>query len=258
MLDETTRLRLPLVRRLEAIGFRAWPAATAQYDGSWLMRMTPGHGSRRLNSINPLDPHDGSDMAGRLERAARQFRDAGLVPTVRQTPLTPPGLVAHLDATGWTRFSETIVMTADIPPNPASDELGHVPLRDVARFVEARMAIAGDPPETKAALTSVIEAIRAECGLFLFEDVGLGPTAVALAVQDYDLAGLLLVAVRPERRGEGIGRDIVGASLRWARLKGARKAWLAVEAENAPALALYRGLGFTEAYRYLYRTPAGE
>ena len=258
MLDETTRWKLPLVRRPEAIGFRAWPAATAAYDGSWLVRMTPAHGSRRLNSINPLDPHDGSDMAGRLERAARQFRDAGLVPTVRQTPLTPSGLVAHLDAEGWTRLSETVVMTADIPPHPASDELGHVPLRDVGRFVDARIAVAGDPPESRAALTSVIEAIRAECGLFLFEEIGQGPTAVALAVQDYDLAGLLLVAVRPDRRGEGIGRDIVGASLRWARLKGARQAWLAVEADNEPALALYRRLGFSEAYRYLYRTPPKE
>ncbi|KQS77945.1 GCN5 family acetyltransferase [Rhizobium sp. Leaf384] len=258
MLEDTTREKLPLVRRLEAIGFRAWPAATVHYDGSWLVRTTPGHGSRRLNSINPLDPHDGRDMAGRLERAARQFRDAGLVPTVRQTPLTPCALATHLDAEGWTRLSETIVMTADIPPHPASDELGHVPLRDVARFVEARIAIAGDPPESKASLTSVIEAIRAECGLFLFEEIGQGPTAVTLAVQDYDLAGLLLVAVRPDRRGEGIGRDIVGASLRWARLKGARQAWLAVEAGNGPALALYRGLGFAEAYRYVYRTPPEE
>jgi ribosomal protein S18 acetylase RimI-like enzyme len=253
VLDEETRAMLPTVRRLEAIGFRAWPAATVHYDGSWLVRLTPGHGSRRLNSINPLDPLDGSDMQGRLDRAARLFRKAGLAPTVRQTPLTPPDLVAHLDAEGWSKVAPSIVMTADIPPYAASDELAHVPLRDVERFVEARLAITGEPPESKAALTAVLEGIRAERGLFLFEDIDQGPTAVALAVQDYDLAGLQMVAVDPRRRGEGIGRDIVNACLRWSRLKGARKAWLAVEADNAPAIALYRGAGFTDTYRYIYR-----
>jgi GNAT superfamily N-acetyltransferase len=255
MLDETTRAMLPRVRRLEAMGFRAWPAASARYDGSWLVRMTPGHPSRRLNAINPLDPHDSSDMAGRLARASGAFRAAGLTPTVRQTPLTPPDLIRHLDDAHWISVSETIVMTADIPPNAAGDGLDHVPLRDVARFIEAHMAIAGRPAEGKTELMAVIEAIRAECGMFLFEDIAEGPTAVALAVQDYDLAGLQMVAVKRERRGEGIGRDLVTTCLRWARLKGARQAWLAVEAGNAPAIALYRSTGFSESHRYVYRQP---
>jgi hypothetical protein len=49
---------LPNVRRLEAVGFRAWPAASVQYDGSWLVRLTAGHDSKRLNSVYPLDPSD--------------------------------------------------------------------------------------------------------------------------------------------------------------------------------------------------------
>ena len=47
---------LALVRRLEAVGFRAWPAASVHYDGSWAVRLTAGHPSKRLNSVNPLDP----------------------------------------------------------------------------------------------------------------------------------------------------------------------------------------------------------
>ena len=45
---------LPSVRRLEAVGFRAWPAASVHYDGSWLIRLNAGHDSKRLNSVNPL------------------------------------------------------------------------------------------------------------------------------------------------------------------------------------------------------------
>ena len=34
MADATMSPELPLVRRLEAVGFRAWPADAVAYDGS--------------------------------------------------------------------------------------------------------------------------------------------------------------------------------------------------------------------------------
>ncbi|MEA3533832.1 GNAT family N-acetyltransferase [Rhizobium sp. CC-YZS058] len=246
---------LPAVRRLEAVGFRAWPAADIHYDGSWLVRLTPGHGSRRLNSVNPLDPFDCGDLEGRLARAGRRFATAGRPLTLRQTPLTPPSLVAYLDGAGWSRFAETIVMTGEIPPHEAGETVEHLPLRDLARFAEARLAISGEPPESASTLLSILEAIKPECGLFLFEERGFGPTAVAMAVHDSDLLGINQVAVHAQRRRAGLGTALLSACLRWGRLKGARQAWLAVEAANAPARALYEGFGFRETYRYVYRQP---
>ena len=58
-------------------------------------------------------------------------------------------------------------------------------------------------------------------------------------------------------RGQGHGRSLVLSALKWARLRGARQAWLQVEAANQPALALYRSLGFEEVYPYHYRRPPG-
>ena len=52
------RQNLPIVRRFEAAGFRAWPATSVQYDGAWSVRLTGGHPAKRLNSVNPLDPGD--------------------------------------------------------------------------------------------------------------------------------------------------------------------------------------------------------
>ena len=49
---------LAVVRRYEAAGFRAWPAAAVHYDGTWVVRLTAGHPAKRLNSVNPLDPGD--------------------------------------------------------------------------------------------------------------------------------------------------------------------------------------------------------
>lgn len=246
---------LPSVRRLEAVGFRAWPAASVHYDGSWLIRLTAGHPSKRLNSVNPLDPSDYRDIAIRLEKAGRLFAEQGRALTVRQTPLTPAQMIAYMDAEGWTSFAESLVLTLDLAERDFGDGIDHLPIKDVGRFVEARIGIGKEAPESKPALTEIINAIKPECGLFLFEDRRLGPTAVSLVVHDNDLAGIMQFAVAERVRRQGIGVALLEASLRWARLRGAKKAWLQVEAANEAAVALYRKAGFTEVYRYLYRMP---
>lgn len=247
---------LPTVRRLEAVGFRAWPAAVTRYDGSWLYRLTAGHPSRRLNSINPLDPGDCRDIDIRLQKAAKRFADYGRPLLVRQTPLIPPQLVDFMDAAGWADVGHTEVMMADLATLPREeDAVDRLPSRDVGRYVDARIRVAGEDPALKPGLTEIVNAIKPETGLFIFEEAGFGPTAVVLAVQDNDLAGLLQMAVAPERRGRGIGTALLHAALRWAKLKGARRAWLQVEADNAPARALYHRAGFRETYRYSYRGP---
>jgi [ribosomal protein S18]-alanine N-acetyltransferase len=59
-----------------------------------------------------------------------------------------------------------------------------------------------------------------------------------------DVADLHRVVVRPDQRGRGIGGRLVLAGIHWAQAHGAQRVLLEVEAENAPALALYEGLGF--------------
>lgn len=77
--------------------------------------------------------------------------------------------------------------------------------------------------------------------------------AVGLAVVDGGWLGLFDIAVAPERRRSGLARALTAAMLAWGAAEGATGAYLQVHSENAPALALYRGLGFDEAYRYHYR-----
>ncbi len=254
--QKTTMSDLPKVRRLEAVGFRAWPAATVHYDGSWLCRLTAGHPSRRLNSLNPLDPSDTRDIEIRVEKAAKRFEDYGRPLLVRQTPLTPPPLIDFMDEAGWANVGRTSVMMADLATLPRDEGLDHLPSRDVGRFVDARIRVAGDDPALKPGLTEIINAIKPEAGLFIFEEPGFGPTAVTIAVQDNDIAGILQLGVAEEKRGQGLGTGILHASLRWAKLKGARHAWVQVEADNAAALALYRRAGFQDVYQYSYREPA--
>ena len=52
------------------------------------------------------------------------------------------------------------------------------------------------------------------------------------------------VASAPDRRGRGVGRAVLSAFLAEARARGASVIHLEVSEANAPAIALYRALGF--------------
>ena len=62
-------------------------------------------------------------------------------------------------------------------------------------------------------------------------------------------ADLHRVGVAPAHRGRGIGRALVEAGIAWAAERRAHRVLLEVEHDNAAALALYRGLGFTDLAR---------
>ncbi|MBC8131115.1 MAG: GNAT family N-acetyltransferase [Rhizobiaceae bacterium] len=247
--------RLAIVRRLEAAGFRAWPASSTAYDGTWAVRLTAGFPAKRLNSVNPLDPSDHSDIEGRIARASTRFAEFGRPLLFRQSPLAPQDLIDHLDEGGWTSFGESIVFTADLESLDLSSAIDRIPIKDMARYVNASLAVHERPDGLRAGLTEVLESIRPPAGLFVQEAADGRPVAVALAIHDDDLAGVLDVAVAPEMRLQGVARGLVTTALRYTLHKGARTGWLQVETDNAAGIALYRGLGFVEAYRYVYRAP---
>lgn len=251
-MSEGQAVSLPLVRRLEAVGFRAWPAASVQYDGSWQIRLTGGHPSKRINCVVPLDPSDSRDVAIRLEKAARKFEAYGRPLLVRETPLSPPPLIGLLSTGGWQRFESVIVATCDLAALSLPETMDHLPSHDIGRFADASLTLAGEGPSTKPALAEILTAIKPPTGLFIKEDPANGPVAVTLCVHDNDLAGIMALAVAPQHRREGAGTEILSAALRWARLRGARAAWLQVEETNEAARALYDKFGFREAYRYHY------
>lgn len=245
---------LATVRRYEAAGFRAWPASSVVYDGTWVVRLTAGLPAKRLNSVNPLDPADAVNLADRIARAARRFEAYGRPLTFRLSPLAGTILPAHLDSEGWTVFGESVVMRRTLDTGMLDDVIHQIPLKDIARFIAATLKVHALDPAMRPGLSEVIGSIEPEAGLFVLEE-GATPVATAVCVHDGDLAGLFEVATEPARRRNGHGRRIVLAALKWARMRGAKEAWLQVEADNARAIDLYRGLGFEDVYRYHYRRP---
>jgi ribosomal protein S18 acetylase RimI-like enzyme len=257
MADQTDPAQAPKlaeVRRFEAAGFRAWPAASASYDGTWLVRLTAGHPAKRLNSVNPLDPGDVGDFAARIARARRRFDAYGRPITFRLSPLSGPTLSSHLDGEGWSIFDPSLVMRLDLSAAPLEAASDRIPLKDIGRFTAAAMSVHGLEPGARAGLAEVIGAIQPKTGMFVLEEEG-APVATLICVHDGDLAGLFEVATEASARGRGHGRAIVLSALKWAKLRGARTAWLQVEEGNAAASNLYESMGFRTAYAYHYRRP---
>ena len=253
MVPESVVAGLSGVRRLEAVSFRSWPAATTSYDGTWAIRLTAGHPSKRVNSVNPLDRADHSDLETRIARAARKFQGFGRPLVFRQSPLAPPELDNILDARGWRRFDETRVMTLDLSAIELVGAVDQVPLQDVGRWIDQSIVMQSFSASVKPGLSELIGHVQGEVGLFLSEDGSGNPLAAAMAVRFGDLVGLFEVVSNPDLRGLGFGRRVLRNALLWGRKQGARQAWLQVVSDNVAANSLYESEGFKEIYRYAYR-----
>ncbi|MBX7457773.1 GNAT family N-acetyltransferase [Qipengyuania sp. 1NDH17] len=87
---------------------------------------------------------------------------------------------------------------------------------------------------------------------------GVDAAGFALARQALDEIELLLIAVRPELRGKGLGRALLRQFFDSARERAAVKVFLEMRANNS-AEKLYRAEGFTQIgqRRDYYRTITG-
>lgn len=248
---------LSQIRRLEAASFRAWPSATTYYDGTWSIRLTPHHPSKRLNSINPLDPNDHAELSARIERAKTRFAAAGKPLTFRQTPLASRELDQFLKDGNFDALNESAVMSVDLSSVAFEKTIDHIPFKDIRRYCKASAAIHKLGSIEYAGLVEVVSSIKAPFGLFIHEDAK-GPVSCVICVQDGELAGILNLATRPDAQGQGHGTQLLLGALKWAKSKGATSAWLQVELENQNSGLLYKKIGFREIYRYVYRVLQAE
>jgi GNAT superfamily N-acetyltransferase len=246
---------LPVVRRLEAAGFRDWPSQVAEYDRAWLIRLTPHHPAKRLNSINPLDIADHDDLDARIDRARRRFAEFGRTTIFRISPLASPRLGGHLDALGWPEFGHSQIMHLGLSRDALTGFMDQIPMQDIGRFIARSAVIRNAVAGQETGLQRILSSISGELGLFLVENDG-GPLSCVIAVRDNDLAGLFEIGTAVGRRRGGHARSVVGSALKWAHAHGARRAWLQVEQSNEAAIALYHSLGFRRVYDYHYRSDA--
>jgi N-acetylglutamate synthase len=184
-----------------------------------------------------------------LRRVEDFFAKHGLPAQFRISPLAAPGSIDVLRANGYSFKDEAVTMAAVLP---ACEDHQAVAISPVANesWHEGVSALNEDESKRQPAhLKSITSRMKQ-------------PTAFATIARDGRTVGYAVCAIHegwaelgsiiiaPQVRGQGLGRALVTSLLHWAKANAATNAFLQVDAENRPAIALYRSLGFADCYRY--------
>lgn len=221
------------VRDAESHVLSLFPGIEVEPLGDWLLRNDPapiGRPRRRANSClamgDPGLPFTDAD------RAIREFYAARARPVLAQVEVGSP-VESEFVNSGW---------------RPLGDGDAHFQLASLARVRRALRARAPEP----LACSLEVDGDRARAVLVQEGEV-IAEGSVAL---DGDWLGLHDVSVAPSHRRRGFAHGVLDTLMDWGAERGAVTAWLHVETDNAPGLALYESLGFGTHHTCRYLTPA--
>ena len=241
---------------LEEVAARGWPAPDSQWLGKWWLRAAGGF-TARANSVRPLG-NPGVPIDDALAFVRDWYGERGLPAQVQV--VIGSSVDRELRRRRWTTNPEVAVCTATL-----AQVLARLDERDTDRSGTSRSGAelsgvpssgwlslfrGGDPPPAALAILTGAPVVA-------FASVASETQTLAIArgAVEPPWVGLSAIEVAPTARRQGHGRAVIAAILTWAREQGASRAYLEVLASNAPALALYESLGFTEHHRYACLEP---
>jgi mycothiol synthase len=166
-----------------------------------------------------------------------------------------PGARALAVKHGFEPVRQLLQMRAEVRPSPDSknDRRTVRPFRpavDDSAWLQLNAKAFADHPEQGKLTQRDLDARKAEAWfdpedfLLLWDDeelIGFCWLKVENALGEFYAVG-----VAPGRQGQGIGRTLVEAGLNRLAERGIRESSLYVEADNEPAVRLYRSYGFTD------------
>jgi GNAT superfamily N-acetyltransferase len=167
-----------------------------------------------------------------------------------ETPLPPPALPPGYGFVRWR--PEILERHAAVKYESFRGELDSVVFPCLGDLPACRRLMAdiagqkGFVPQATWLVTrrSLPDDLYADCGTIQ----GLSASNTLGAIQN--------VGVTPDARGLGLGKALVLKALYGFRAAGMRRVFLEVTAENAPAVELYRSLGF-RTLRTMYKPAPG-
>jgi len=212
----------------EAHVLSLWPHIERESLGGWTLRSDPapvGRLRRRANSCLAMG-EAGLPFAD-AEARIREFYADRQRDTLAQVEADSSVEGQFLEA-GW---------------RPLGDGDAHFQLTSLARV---RRAL---PVVSQPTFSGPVELEAGVDALAFVPDRASGRAAL-----DGDWLGLHELHVAPDHRRQGLAIAIVDRLLEWGAEQGATTAWLHVETDNAPALALYESLGFVTHHTCRYLT----
>lgn len=250
---------------LEERGFTAWPAPRNVYFGGWVFRLGGGYTKRansanalggrremRADSINAWTPQ--RDFPDIMAEAERFYAGHGQPAIFRLTPLAGAEADPLLAAAGYERLDPSTVMTSPLDAARPDARVKLAPGPTPA-WLNGIAAAQGVPPSHRLIHDRIVQTIAMPAA-FATIYVGDAAAGFGLGVAERGAVGMFDIVVRPEFRGQGLGRALTCALMDWGREGGAKAAYLQVADANQIARRLYEALGFAPAYSYHYRRRA--
>lgn len=240
------------IRLLEELSLTALPALQTSYYDGWVLRFAGGY-TRRANSINPIYEST-LDLNHKIKYCEALYRARSLPVIFKLTPTAYPVdldqvLARHhykeeVGASVQVCSLETVRKTErEVRLSATLDEV----------WLNAYFRLNGTPERYKPVMRQILTQIVPKTGFAALYDSPEKIVAVGLGIIDQTHIGLFDIVTHSEFRKRGLGTDLVSGLLAWGKTNGADQAYLQVRPDNAPALRLYKKLGFRESYQYWYR-----
>ena len=256
--DAALPLDATLLSRIEDAGLNASAPPQQRWLDGWLLRFSPGK-AKRARCINAVATGR-LPVQAKLGLAAPVYDEAGLPLLVRITPFSQPaGLDALLASMGMRTLDDTRVMVCPdlaplrplaLPAGLSFQRVSHEP------FAHAVGGLRGSPLAQRQAHAQRLALSPVPFDAWVIRrDDDAQVVACGQCCTESDLIGLYDIYTAEPMRGQGLSRALCAMLLLRARERGARVGYLQVEGDNHVARAVYRRLGFADAYRYHYRTP---
>ncbi len=231
------------IKEIEQAASATWPAKEIEFLGDWVLRAT-GKFTMRANSVLALG-NPGLDLDLALERVVDFYRARSLTPTIHVALPTYSELDEKLQNLGWSGKVHAQVMVADIE----SDILLQPGLGNWEVFTSPTdewIAVQDD--------AGVQEIMQRAPAIYIGLRIAGQLVAVGRTAHSNGWTTLTRLYVKPELRGQGIGRELICRLLVAAKDAGISKAFLQVDLKNQSAMSLYEKLGFRRHHTYIYRT----
>ncbi|MCB8822355.1 GNAT family N-acetyltransferase [Microvirga rosea] len=242
--------------RVQEACLNGWPALREVALDGWLLRFSQGY-TRRVNSVNILAPGE-RPLDEKIRYCEALYADQGL-PTIFCVPTT--GLIQLdqiLDQRGYAPpEDETRVLHVSLEQGEPvrSEDVALDEGRPSEDWLQTLTDLQGRRERERRIHRQILDALAVPA-VFASVPVGAGRLgAMAFGAVHDGIVCVNSVATDPEFRRRGLAQKTIAAILAWARdVRGATGACVPVAADNAPAVALYQGLGFRdEIFRYHYR-----
>jgi GNAT superfamily N-acetyltransferase len=237
----------PSFETIQPIAARAWPPERLAQIGGWRLHASRGF-SGRSNCCWPLAAPD-RPLDAAIEAVEAWYAGRGLA-SLFIMPDAPDldDLGRILVGRGYSALKPTLVMTGPL----AEGDAGPAVISDAVdeAFCDLFVEVQGDGADA----AERVGTLRRIAPPRAFASARIDGRAVAIGACaiEGEWAGVFGMRTAAEHRRRGLAQAVIAALSAAARDAGASRAYLQVEADNAPAIALYERLGFATAYTYRY------